>query len=92
VAKKDFATAKGKLEPVLAKAAEDKSVNARSGFGYSQAYLLMGQVQEGEGDLKGALESYLKTVTLFYYDRAAAAQAQQKADALRKTNPNVFIP
>jgi hypothetical protein len=31
-------------------------------------------------------------VTLFYYDRAAVAQAQQKADALRQANPSVFIP
>jgi tetratricopeptide (TPR) repeat protein len=92
IAKKDFATAKGKLEPVVGKAAEDKSVNQRSGFSYSQAHLLMGQVKEAEGDLKGALESYLKTVTLFYYDRAAVAQAQQKADALRQAHPNVFIP
>jgi tetratricopeptide (TPR) repeat protein len=92
IAKKDFTTAKSKLEPVLAKAAEDKNVNARTGFGYGQAYYLMGQVQEAEGDLKGALESYLKTVTLFYYDRAAVAQAQQKADALRQANPSIFIP
>jgi hypothetical protein len=34
----------------------------------------------------------LKTVTLFYYDRAAVTQAQQKADALRQANPAVFIP
>jgi tetratricopeptide (TPR) repeat protein len=92
IARKDFATAKSKLDPVLAKAAEDKNVNQRSGFAYSDANLLMGQVKEAEGDLKGALECYLKTVTLFYYDRAAVAQAQQKADALRQANPSVFIP
>ena len=92
IAKKDFATAKSKLDPVVGKAAEDKSVNQRSGFAYSQAHLLMGEVKESEGDLKGALECYLKTVTLFYYDRAAVAQAQQKADALRQANPSVFIP
>ncbi|HEV7406566.1 MAG TPA: tetratricopeptide repeat protein [Chthoniobacteraceae bacterium] len=92
VAKKDFAAAKAKLEPVLAKAAEDKNVNQRSGFAYGQAYMLMGQVKESAGDLQGALECYLKTVALFYYDRAAVAQAQQKADALRQAHPAVFIP
>lgn len=92
VAKKDFASAKGKLEPTVAKAAEDKSVNQRSGLAYGQAFLLMGQVKESEGDLKGALECYLKTVTLFYYDKAAVALAQQKADALRQANPTVFVP
>src|SRR4051812_18652574 len=92
IAKKDMATAKGKLEPVVAKAAEDKSVNQRSGAAYAQAFLLMGQVKESEGDFQGALECYLKTVTLFYYDRTAMTQAQQKADALRQANPTVFIP
>lgn len=92
IAKKDFETAKTKLEPVIAKAAEDKSVNARTGVAYSQAYVLSGQVKEAEGDLKGALEDYLKTVTLFHYDRVAVAQAQQKADALRQANPSIFIP
>jgi hypothetical protein len=52
----------------------------------------MGQVKESEGDLAAALEDYLKTVTLFYYDRTAVASAQEKADALRKANPKVFIP
>lgn len=92
VAKKDMATAKAKLEPLVAKATEDKSVNRAAGLAYSQAFYLMGQIKEQEGDLAGALENYLKTVTIFYYDRSAVALAQEKADALRKANPTIFIP
>jgi tetratricopeptide (TPR) repeat protein len=92
IAKKDFATAKRKLEPYLAKANDDKNVSRANGIAYGQAFLIMGQVEENEGNLASALESYLKTVTIFYFDRSAVTSAQQKADALRKAHPDVFVP
>ena len=91
-AKKDFATAKTKLEPLIAKANDEKNPSRANGFAYSQAFLLMGQVKESEGALQEALDDYLKAVAIFYYDRNAATLAQEKADALRKANPTVFIP
>ena len=92
VAKKDFATAKAKVEPIIAKANEEKNPSRVNGFAYSQAFLLMGQIKESENAPEEALADYLKAVTIFYYDRNAATLAQEKADALRKANPNVFIP
>ena len=53
IAKKDFATAKAKLEPVVAKAAEDKSVNQRSGLAYSQALFPVGRGPGIRGRFEG---------------------------------------
>jgi TolA-binding protein len=92
VAKKDFETAKGKLEPITAKALEEKNVPPGLGYAYSQAFYLLGQVKENAGDFSAALENYLRTVTLFPQDRAAAAMARDKADALRKAHPEIFVP
>lgn len=92
VAKKDFETAKAKIEPVTAKAMEDKNPANAAAYGYSQAFLVQGQIKEAEGDFAAALENYLRTVGIFYQDRAAVAAAQEKADALRKAHPEVFIP
>ena len=52
----------------------------------------MGEIKENEGNLPGALEDYLRTVTLFYYDRVAVAAAQERADALRAAHPEVAVP
>lgn len=83
VAKKDTATAKAKLEPIIDEALKAKTIPQAKGLAYSQAFLVSGQLKEEEGNLPGALEDYLRTVTIFYHDRAAANTAQQKADALR---------
>jgi hypothetical protein len=39
----------------------------------------------------GALEDYLRTVTIFHHDPASVAAAQERADALRKDR-NVVVP
>lgn len=83
VSKKDYATAKSKLEPIIDAALKDKAVSRANAYAYSQAFLAMGEIKEGEGNLQGALEDYLRTVTIFYYDPTAVAAAQEKADALR---------
>lgn len=92
VAKKDFDGAKQKLEPLAAKAIVEKNVPANLAYAYSQVFYLLGQIKEAGGDLPAALEDYLRTVTLFYGDRAAVALAQEKADSLRKAHPELFIP
>jgi len=92
VAKKDFASARPKLEAVAEKALKEKNVNAGTALAYSATFLGLGQIQEAEGNPSEALEHYLRTVTLFYHDRAAAALAQERADALRVANKNLAVP
>lgn len=92
VNKKDFATAKEKLEPLTSKALQEKNVNNAMALAYSKAFYLLGQAKEADGNIQGALEDYLRTVTLFYHDRASVSLAQQKADALRQAHPEVFVP
>lgn len=92
VAKKDFATAKQKIEPITDAALKEKTVTAANALAYSQAFLVSGEVKEATGNLPGALEDYLRTVTLFYYDRVAVATAQEHADALRAAHPDLAVP
>ena len=92
VAKKNFAVAKQKLAPITDAALKEKTLNPANALAYSQAFLVSGQVRESEGSFAGALEDYLRTVTLFYHDRAAVAQAQERADALRREHPEITVP
>jgi len=92
VAKQDYATAKQKLEPITEAALQEKIVNPANALAYSQAFLVSGQVKESEGNLPGALEDYLRTVTIFYHDRTAVASAQERADALRAAHKEVTAP
>jgi len=91
VTKKDFETAKKTAEPLAQKALQEKNVTQASGQLYGQAFLVLGQIKEAQGDYQGALEEYLRTVTLFYHDPSATAIAQERADALRKTHA-AFVP
>ena len=59
---------------------------------YGQAFFLLGQILEKESSYQAALESYLRTVTLFYQDAGAATRAQQSADALRKAHADINAP
>ncbi|MEA3208168.1 MAG: MalT-like region [Chthoniobacter sp.] len=94
VAKKDLSGAKARLDPITAEALKEKSPPATKALAYSKAFLVSGQIKEAEGNLPGALEDYLRTVTLFYHDRAAVAVAQEKADALRSRDKDhpVTVP
>jgi hypothetical protein len=82
--KKDFATARQKITPIIEEALKVKDVPLSQRYAYSRAFYVSGQVKESEGNLAGALEDYLRTVTIFYHDAAAVAAAQERADALRK--------
>lgn len=90
--KKNFAVAKQKLGPLTEAALKEKTVSPANALAFSQAFLVSGQVKEAEGNLAGALEDYLRTVTLFYHDRAAVALAQESADSLRSQHPEITVP
>jgi predicted Zn-dependent protease len=92
VAKKDYATAKQKIAPITEQAFKDKVPTLSNALAYSQAFLVSGQVKESEGNLPDALEDYLRTVTVFYQDRAAVSTALDRADALRKAHKDVTVP
>lgn len=92
LARKDLDAARTKLTPVAQQALKEKNVPTASALAYSQTFLALGEIYESEGNYSEALEDYLRTVTLFYHDRAAAAQAQEKADALRKAHKDVTVP
>lgn len=94
VKKKDYAGAKTKVEPIIAEALKEKSPPPAKAMAYSKAFLVSAQVKEAEGNMQGALEDYLRTVTIFYHDPAAVSVAQEQAEALRsreKDNP-VTVP
>ena len=91
VSKKDYATAKAKLEPITADALKEKHAPTDKAAAYSQAFFLLGQVNEAQQDYPTALENYLRTVTLFPADRAAVNGAKEKADALRKDH-GITVP
>ncbi len=83
VRKKDYDTAKAKVEPIIAEALAAKSASLPQQMAYSKAFLVSGEVKEAEGNLQGALEDYLRTVTIFHHDPAAVSLAQERADKLR---------
>ena len=90
--KKNFPAAKQKLGPITEAALKEKTVAPANALAFSQAFLVSGQVKEAEGNLAGALEDYLRTVTLFYHDRSAVTVAQERADALRSQHPEITVP
>ena len=91
ISKKDYDAAKQKLEPITAQALKEKVPAPAVAPAYSQAFFLLGEVQEAQQDYSAALENYLRTVTVFYHDRTAASSAQERADALRKDH-GVTVP
>jgi len=90
-ANKDFAAAKERLAPITEKALKEKNVPAANRLAYSGAFYVMGLVKESEKDYAGALEEYLRTITIFYHDATAVAAAQERADAVRKEH-KVAVP
>jgi len=92
VACKNYGEAKAKLEPIAAAALKEKTPSPTFASVYSQVFYLLGRIAEAQAQPEVALENYLRTVTLFYADRNAAADAQEKADALRKKDPTLVVP
>ncbi len=90
VSKNDFATAKAKLSPIVVEAEKITIAPAGKSATYGQAFFLMGMVRESEGALPEALRDYLSAVTLFHEDKAIAAKAQERANAL--IEKQVIVP
>jgi predicted Zn-dependent protease len=86
VANQDYDAAKAKIQPVLDQALRQRNLPAPAAALIGRAFYLSGKIKEHDGDLTGALEDYLRTVTIFPQDRVAAANAQAGADALRKAH------
>ena len=84
VAKKDYDAAKAKVDPITAEAMKIRNPPDEAGALIGRAFYVSGEIKEATGDLPGALEDYLRTVTIFTQDRVAVATAQERADALRK--------
>jgi hypothetical protein len=86
VARKDLLSAKDSLASVTEEALKQKTVPRENAFAYSQAFYVMGLVNEADGKPQDALENYLRTVTIFFHDPSSRAAAQERADALRASN------
>ena len=84
VSKKDYAAAKAKIDPILVQALKLRNPSKAASALIGRAFYVSGQIKEQSGDLPGALEDYLRTAAIFPEDRVAAADAQERADALRK--------
>jgi tetratricopeptide (TPR) repeat protein len=84
IANKDYSAASAKIQPLLEDALKQRNPPWATAALIGRAYYISGEIKAQSGDLPGALEDYLRTVTIFPEDRVAAAGAQAAADALRK--------
>lgn len=80
------------LAPLTAKASETALPAAADGAALSQAFFLLGRIDEAREDKAGALENYLKASALFPFDQNAVAEAKKRAEALRAENPGLITP
>ena len=92
-AKNNAAQAKGQLDAIIAAALKSPAeVTRTDGAAYGQACYLMARLQEKESNYQGALENYLRVVTLFYQDAAVTGRAQKGADDLRAAHKDLAVP
>jgi hypothetical protein len=91
VARKNFVGAKPLLAPILTEAEQTNLADTAQSVRFGQAFYLMGQIREQEGDLPGALQDFLRASTIFYADTATASRAQERADILAGEK-NVVVP
>jgi len=90
IAKKDYATAKSKIEPLVATALSTKFPESDKSSVYGQALFLMGQIQEASSQNAEALQNYLLASTIFYADKSVSSRAEERAQALMKKG--VIVP
>jgi tetratricopeptide (TPR) repeat protein len=83
IKQRKFGEAKAKIDPITSEALQQKAVPPAKQMAYSQAFVASGQIKEAEENFSGALEDYLRTITIFYHDPAAVALAQEHAETLR---------
>jgi tetratricopeptide (TPR) repeat protein len=80
------------LEPVLAGSDKTAFPTAAEGATLSQAHYLMGRVREAGGDVRNALEHYLKASVVFPFDHTATDSARTRADQLRAEHAGLIAP
>ena len=92
-ARNNAAQTKAQLDAIIAAALKSPAeVTRTDGAAYGQACYLMAQLQEREANFQGALENYLRVVTLFYQDPAVTGRAQKGADDLRAAHKDLSVP
>jgi tetratricopeptide (TPR) repeat protein len=91
LSKKDYPAAKALVDPILSQALKQLNVPKAASALFGRAFYVSGQIKEQAGDFPGALEDYLRTVTIYPGDRVAAAHAQDKADSLRQQH-GITVP
>lgn len=91
VSKGEWGKAKKLVEPIIEAALKDPQPSETEGLAYSQAFYVSGQIMEHKDDLAGALQDYLRTVTIFNEDSIAVSSALARADELRKEH-DVVVP
>jgi hypothetical protein len=90
LAKKDSATARAKLTPLVEAAKQTKLPAGADAVAMSQALCLMGEIQEDAGEKSEALGNYLLVTTIFKNDPSSATRAATRAEALEKEK--VIVP
>lgn len=90
IEKKDFATARAKLAPIVEAARKTMIAKPGESAVFGQALYLMGRTQEAAAENSEALESYLLAVNLFREDQSSVAKAAERAGALKEKN--VIVP
>ena len=92
-AKNNAPQARQALEAITQAALKAPAEVTRSdGAAYGQAFYLTARLQERENNFQGALENYLRVITLFYQDAALADRAQKGADNLRAAHKGLSVP
>ena len=92
-AKNNAAQARQALEGIVQSALKAPAeVTRGDGAAYGQAFYLLARLQERDNNFQGALENYLRVVTLFYQDAAVTARAQKGADDLRAAHKGLSVP
>ena len=92
-AKNNSAQARLALDAIVQAALKAPAeVTRGDGAAYGQAFYLLARLQERENNYQGALENYLRVITLFYQDAAVAGRAQKGADDLRAAHKGLAVP
>ena len=79
------------LAPLIAEADKKLAPAPQDSAFYGEAYLILGQIREAQGNFAGALESYLTVTTIFHHNPEVVKSAQQRASKLRETQPNLIV-
>jgi hypothetical protein len=92
IANNDYSSAGAKVDPILQQAFKQRNPPEAQARLYGRAFFVSGKIKQHSGDFSGALQDYLRTVTIFPQDRVAAVGAQVAADNLRKEHTTVTVP